>query len=132
MCTSMMAQTANVTTDKRFVRGATMAFGRMTVSGISNSQIKEQGFCYAIDKAEPTVDDSRTTEYLNNNGRIYWLKELTPCKKYFMRAYVIGADGTVSYGDVVKFYGVQGTDFFHCYYVRNNSKYSLSILYNKN
>ena len=49
MCTSMMAQTANVTTDKRFVRGATMAFGRMTVSGISNSQIKEQGFCYAID-----------------------------------------------------------------------------------
>lgn len=106
MCTSMMAQTANVTTDKRFVRGATMAFGRMTVSGISNSQIKEQGFCYAIDKAEPTVDDSRTTEYLNNNGRIYWLKELTPCKKYFMRAYVIGADGTVSYGDVVKFYTI--------------------------
>ena len=40
ICSTAWAQT--VTTDKRFVRGATMAFGRMTVSGIASSQIDQQ------------------------------------------------------------------------------------------
>lgn len=95
-----------VTTDKRFVRGATMAFGRMTVSGIASSQIAEQGFCYSTEKAEPTVDDQTTKAYLNNSGRIYWLKELTPATKYYMRAYVKTKSGEAIYGDVIKFYTI--------------------------
>ena len=95
-----------VTTDKRFVRGATMAFGRMTVSGIATSQIAEQGFCYSTEKAEPTVDDQTTKAYLNNSGRIYWLKELTPATKYYMRAYVKTKSGEAIYGDVIKFYTI--------------------------
>ena len=95
-----------VTTDKRFVRGATMAFGRMTVSGIASSQIAEQGFCYSTEKAEPTVDDETTKAYLNNSGRIYWLKELTPATKYYMRAYVKTKSGEAIYGDVIKFYTI--------------------------
>lgn len=95
-----------VTTDKRFVRGATMAFGRMTVSGIASSQIAEQGFCYSTEKAEPTVDDETTKAYLNNSGRIYWLKELTPATKYYMRAYVKTKSGEAIYGDAIKFYTI--------------------------
>ena len=95
-----------VTTDKRFVRGATMAFGRMTVSGIATTQIAEQGFCYSTEKAEPTVDDQTTKAYLNNSGRIYWLKELTPATKYYMRAYVKTKSGEAIYGDVIKFYTI--------------------------
>ena len=99
ICSTAWAQT--VTTDKRFVRGATMAFGRMTVSGIASTQIEEQGFCYSTEKAEPTVDDLTTKAYLNNSGRIYWLKELTPATKYYMRAYVKTKSGEAIYGDVI-------------------------------
>lgn len=104
ICSTAWAQT--VTTDKRFVRGATMAFGRMTISGIASSQIAEQGFCYSTEKAEPTVDDQTTKAYLNNSGRIYWLKELTPATKYYMRAYVKTKSGEAIYGDVIKFYTI--------------------------
>ena len=104
ICSTAWAQT--VTTDKRFVRGATMAFGRMTVTGLASSQIEEQGFCYSTEKAEPTVDDLTTKAYLNNSGRIYWLKELTPATKYYMRAYVKTKSGDAIYGDVIKFYTI--------------------------
>ena len=104
ICSTSWAQT--VTTDTRFVRGATMAFGRMTVSGIASSQIVEQGFCYSTENAQPTVEDNTSTAYLNNSGRIYWLKELTPASKYYMRAYVKTRDGDVVYGDAIKFYTI--------------------------
>ena len=87
-----------VTTDKRYARGATMAFGRMTVSG---TDIMEQGFCYSTEK-EPTVLDSRATEFLYNNGRIYWLKDLTPATVYYMRPYAITTTYAVGYGDPIK------------------------------
>lgn len=103
-CISMQAQT--VKTNARFVRGATMAFGRMTVSGISSTQIAERGFCYSTEKAEPTVDDNCTTKTLTNNGAIYWLKDLTPASKYYMRAYVKTKSGDAYYGDVIKFYTI--------------------------
>ena len=80
--TTVAATAQTVTTDKRFVRGATMAFGRMTVTGLASSQIAEQGFCYSTEKAEPTVDDQTTKNFLTNNGRIYWLKDLTPATEY--------------------------------------------------
>ena len=93
-----------VTTDTRFARGATMAFGRMTVAGVATSQISEQGFCYSSENAEPTIDDLTTTTFLNNNGRIYWLKELAPATKYYMRAFVKTRAGETGYGDVISFY----------------------------
>ena len=96
----------SVTTDSRFVRGATMAFGRMTVTGVTSSQIAEQGFCFSSENAQPTIDDNCTKEFLNNSGRIYWLKELTPATKYYMRAYAKTRNGEVGYGDVIKFYTI--------------------------
>ena len=94
-----------VTTDQRYARGATMAFGRMGYTGIPASQVSEQGFCWS-ESPEPTIDDHRTTRYLTNNGRIYWLEDLTPATCYYMRAYVITKGRQVGYGDVVRFYTI--------------------------
>lgn len=91
-----------VTTGKRFARGATMAFGRMTVTG---TNIKETGFCWA-ENPEPTVDDSKTVKYLLKNGKIYWLQNLTPSTLYYMRAYALDNEGKAYYGDVIKFYTI--------------------------
>ena len=88
-----------VTTDMRFVRGATWAFGRSTVQG---SNIVEEGFCWS-ENPDPRVTDNRTTEYLNQAGKIYWLRNLKPATVYYMRAYAITKDYAVGYGDVIKF-----------------------------
>lgn len=88
-----------VKTDPRFIKGCTWAFGRSTVSG---SDIVEQGFCWA-ENPDPRVTDQRTTEYLNQAGRIYWLRDLKPATIYYMRAYAINKDYGVGYGDVIKF-----------------------------
>lgn len=88
-----------VTTDSRFARGATMAFARMTVSG---KDIVEQGICWA-ENDNPTIDDNRTTKYLENNGKIYRLDQLLPATMYYMRAYAITKGRQVGYGDVIKF-----------------------------
>lgn len=88
-----------VTTDTRYARGATMAFARMAVKGAG---VKEQGICWS-EKSDPTVDDSHTTQYLENNGRIYRLDGLTPATMYYMRAYAIDKEGQVVYGNVIKF-----------------------------
>lgn len=89
-----------VVTDKRYVRGAIAAFGRMTVSGIDASQILEQGFCWSTEP-DPTVLDNRTTKYLENNGRMYWM-DMQPATVYYMRAYAITKGYAVGYGDVIK------------------------------
>ncbi len=93
--------TPTVTTDPRFARGGTMAFGRMTVSGVAASEILEQGFCYAT-HPEPTYSDMRTTEFLSNNGKIFWLKNLTPGTIYYMRPYALTRGYAIGYGDVLK------------------------------
>ncbi len=90
-----------VTTDSRFARGCTMAFGRMTVTGVSSSKIQEQGFCYSTNP-NPTYADLRTTEYFNNNGRIYVLSNLSAGTIYYMRAYALTTDYAIGYGDVIK------------------------------
>ena len=36
-----------ITTGKGYARGSTMAFGRMTVSGVDASLIAEQGFAFS-------------------------------------------------------------------------------------
>lgn len=88
-----------VVTDTRYIRGCTWAFGRSTVSG---SDIIEEGFCWS-EQPDPKVTDNRTTEYLNQAGRIYWLRELKPATVYYMRAYAINKDYAVGYGEVIKF-----------------------------
>ena len=87
-----------VVTDSRFLRGATWAFGRSTVKG---TNIIEQGFCWA-EHPDPKVTDYRTTEYLNQAGRIYWMRDLKPATVYYIRAYAINQNYAVGYGDVVK------------------------------
>ena len=94
-----------VTTDTRYARGATMAFGRMSYTGVGSNEVVEQGFCWS-ENPEPTIQDNRTTRYLTNNGNIYWLENLNPGTKYYMRAYVITKGRQVGYGDVIRFYTI--------------------------
>ena len=105
------AQGPKVTTDSRFIRGCTWAFGRSTVTG---SNILEQGFCWA-ENPDPKVTDHRTTEYINQSGRIYWLRDLKPATIYYMRAYAINKDYGVGYGDVIKFVTVPKGTVGHWY-----------------
>lgn len=90
-----------VTTDTRYARGSTMAFGRSTVSGVPASDLLEQGFCWST-SPEPTILDHRTTEYLENNGRIYVIRDLKPSTVYYIRAYAMTQTHAVGYGDVLK------------------------------
>lgn len=92
-----------VVTNPKFARGATMAFGRSTVSGVSTSALLERGFCWSTDP-EPTVLDNRTTNYVldNSNAPVYKLENLTPATIYYMRAYAITKDYAVGYGDILK------------------------------
>ena len=100
--TDVTGEVPVVKTDKRFARGATMAFGRMTAT-ISDGTINERGFCWS-EQPNPTVNDATTTEYLNNNGQIFWLRNLKPATKYYMRAYAKTEGHRVGYGEVIKFY----------------------------
>ena len=90
-----------VTTDPRYLRGAVEAFGRMTVSGVTDSNILEQGFCYSTTNPEPTVLDERSTDYLEQNGRIYRMP-MQPATIYYIRAYCMTKGYQVGYGEVIK------------------------------
>ncbi len=105
MAQQAVAQTPKVTTDTRFARGATMAFGRIKGSASANggSAIQKRGFCLS-ETTEPTVDDIISTKQLSNNGIIYYFTDLKPATKYYMRAYATNKDGVTGYGDVIKFY----------------------------
>ena len=94
-----------VATDPRFVRGATMAFGRMSYSGVKANEVTETGFCWS-EHPDPTIHDERTTKYLSNNGNIYWLRDLKPATRYYMRPYVITKGRQVGYGDAIKLYTI--------------------------
>lgn len=89
-----------VVTDTRYARGAIAAFGRMTVSGVASSNIIEQGFCWSTDP-NPTVLDNRSTQYLENNGRIY-VMNMEPATLCYIRAYAITKDYAVGYGDSMR------------------------------
>lgn len=91
-----------VVTNPNHARGATVAFGRSTITGVSTSSLLERGFCWST-SPEPTVLDNRSTDYLaDNNGRIYRMGNLQPATIYYMRAYAITNEYAVGYGDVVK------------------------------
>ncbi len=90
----------SVTTDTRYARGATSAYGRLTVK-TNGASIRERGFCWAT-HPQPTVADSKTTTYFSNNGNIYRLENLEPATIYYMRAYVTTTGGDSYYGDDIK------------------------------
>lgn len=90
-----------VVTNKSFARGATAAFGRSTITGVSISNLAEHGFCWSTDP-EPTIFDNRTTKFLSRNGYIYHIQNLEPSTVYYMRAYAISKTHAVGYGDVIK------------------------------
>lgn len=92
-----------VVTDTRYARGGTMAFGR--IKSVKGESITERGFCWA-ETPQPTVGDNTTTEYLSNNGNIYWLKDLKPATLYYMRPYARNSYGKVGYGETIKFYTI--------------------------
>ncbi len=94
-----------VVTDTRFVRGSTMAFGRIKSVTNNGATIKKRGFCCA-ENTEPTINDILSTGTITNNGVIYWIKDLKPATKYYMRAYVITNGYQVAYGEAIKFYTV--------------------------
>lgn len=99
-----------VKTGSRYLRGATMAFGRLTITN-NGATIKERGFCWA-ETPEPTIFDNRSSKTLTSSntddfsGTVYWLKDLKPATKYYMRAYAITSGYQVAYGDVIKFYTI--------------------------
>lgn len=90
-----------VVTDSRVGRGATMAFGRSTISGVEAGTIREHGFCWST-SPEPTIFDNKTTSYFSNNGFIYRIENLQPATVYYLRAYAIGPNYVVGYGEVEK------------------------------
>ena len=89
-----------IVSDKRFARGATMAFGRFTYQA-NGAQIKEAGFCFSTEH-NPTVLDAHSTRTLSNNGTIYVMDDLTPATVYYARPFVITAGYQVAYGDELK------------------------------
>ena len=102
------AQTPSVTTDTRYARGATMAFGRIkTATANGGAALQKRGFCLS-ENPNPTVDDiiSMKTLSHDNTGTIYYFENLKPATKYYMRAYATNKDGVTGYGDVIKFYTI--------------------------
>ena len=103
-CLAMSLQVAaqTVTTHSYMARGATSAFGRSTVTGISATDLMERGFCWSSDTNEPTVADAHTTQTLSQGGTLYHIEGLTPATVYYMRAYALLKDSTAYYGNAVK------------------------------
>lgn len=91
----------SVTTHGFVARGSTKAFGRNTVTGVSTSELLEQGFCWST-HPDPTVLDNRSTKYYTQNGRIYAMEDLTPSTIYYVRAYAMTKNYAVGYGDAIK------------------------------
>ncbi len=103
------AQAPTVETNPRFARGATMAFARIqSTKAATGTTINERGICWS-EHPQPTIEDNTTTTALPAHktelqAGIYWLKDLTPATKYYMRAYAKASNGSVGYGEEIKFY----------------------------
>jgi len=89
-----------ITTDKRYARGATMAFGRFTYK-LNGAKIKASGFCYSTEH-NPTIFDEKSTRTLSNNGLIYVMENMTPATVYYVRPYILTEGYQVAYGDELK------------------------------
>lgn len=84
-----------------YARGSQDIFGRVNADNAPAGA--ERGLCYSATNAEPTIDDSRSTEHLTYCGEIYKISGLTPSTAYYVRPYVKIADKTL-YGDAHKVY----------------------------
>lgn len=93
--------TPKVTTDTRHVRGSSTALGRLTYSGVNETDLMEIGFCWST-QPNPTVLDNRSTSFFDLNGRIYRMDGLQPATVYYVRAYAMTKNYAVGYGDVIK------------------------------
>lgn len=88
-----------VTTRPRHARGSIWIFGRLERSG---SDVVEEGFCYST-SPNPTLENaSYTTDWIDSNGKVIWLQNLTPGTMYYVRAYAMTKNYAVGYGDVMK------------------------------
>ncbi|MCI6182455.1 MAG: hypothetical protein MR661_09245 [Prevotella sp.] len=99
------AQKVTINADSRYLRGATMAFTRMTVTGVTTSQIAAKGFVYSKSPM-PTIADQANEEELSKNGTIFWKKNLEPGTQYYFRPFVKSTDGSVAYGEQKMFYTI--------------------------
>ena len=90
-----------VVTNDYVARGSTVALGRSTISGVSSSELQEQGFCWST-TPEPTILDNRSTKSYSQSGRIYAMENLEPSTIYYVRAYALTKTYAVGYGDVKK------------------------------
>lgn len=92
-----------VTTHPFIARGATVAYGRNSVTGVVSSSLMERGFVWST-QPEPTVLDNRSVRYLTDKtGQpIFRIENLQPSTVYYMRAYALTKEYAVGYGDVVK------------------------------
>lgn len=103
MTMSLMAvDEPEVTTNPRFARGSTMAFARATFKAVNGNSLTERGFCWSSETREPTIEDTRSKQYLSNSGLIFWMKELEPATIYYARPYAITKNGAVGYGETLK------------------------------
>ena len=89
-----------ITTDKRYARGATMAFGRFTYK-LNGAKMKLSGFCYSTEH-NPTIFDEKSTRTLTNNGLIYVMENMKPATIYYARPYILTEGYQVAYGDELK------------------------------
>lgn len=78
--------------------GASEALMRATMTG---TNILERGVCWSKEH-NPTVLDSRTTDYWTLNGNIYHITGLESATVYYLRPYVMNKTYTVAYGEEVK------------------------------
>lgn len=90
-----------VVTNDYVARGSTVALGRSTISGVSSSDLQEQGFCWST-TPEPTILDNRSTKSYSQSGRIYAMENLEPSTIYYVRAYALTKTYAVGYGEVKK------------------------------
>ncbi len=90
-----------VVTNDYVARGSTVALGRSTISGVSSSELQEQGFCWST-TPEPTILDNRSTKSYSQSGRIYAMENLEPSTIYYVRAYALTKTYAVGYGEVKK------------------------------
>lgn len=88
-----------VTTNTSFFIPA--AHGALIRATFSGSNFKERGICWST-TPEPTIADHRSTDYYNQKGMLFHIKDMSPASVYYVRAYAISKTYAVGYGDVMK------------------------------
>lgn len=89
-----------VTSNNFVVMGSTIALARADIKN-NTTVLKESGYCWST-QPEPTVLDERSTEFFNNNGKIYRLDGLQPATFYYLRPYAWTTDNQVAYGQAIR------------------------------